>query len=722
MSDTGDDDGMNFDPPDRQPTTPRSVRRSPRLAARRMSNPADATEDEGMESSDDRSPDDHPTAVRRSPRLAAQRASSSPFVRVRNPRVGATRRPGRPSNPIWRHFDKVTACKYCLAVIRSAQPGKNMQRHLKDCPNAPTAIKQRIHEMFPDGHRQVAAPTLPAGGSSTGVGVGNFDGGNTQQTTPLITAQQQQQFEMALASMFFLCALPFVLVESEVFRKPFQLLAPGIRFPSRHRLSGVLLQRARDAIRESALKLIRLRKVVTIVTDSWTNVNHSTIINFMVVAPGMRSVFWSSLATGTTSETAEYLAGHLGRVIDEVERETNATVAGVLADNASNMDAAWKLLERSRPIFGGGCAAHMLNLLIQDVCKLELFKRVQIKALAITAYVRDHHALLSQFTITLREATSDQRRVLTVPILTRWYSLHACFVPVLDNKKVLKKLFTEPQFADLVKNSASSKTSKDKLGHVKRYIRDASFWRKLEQVVAFLDPVIEALRELESDNCPTSRVYSRFQWLLNHPIFGTDDEQSDVQAAIKALVEDRWKHVHTDATGLAFILDPHTDPDDFVGTDEKDTYRQGCDFAERSGLLQELGVSRVIFNSALNDFASLKRRWSPTDKRDNDGVEPITWWWNNKKHHPLLWELAKRVFAIPSSSAASERAWSIMDFIHSKKRNRLTTDKVDMLAFIYVNHNAVSSEPTDWARLHSYPECPEALEQESRSLRDVTEQ
>ncbi|EGZ24821.1 hypothetical protein PHYSODRAFT_284990, partial [Phytophthora sojae] len=203
----------------------------------------------------------------------------------------------------------------------------------------------------------------------------------------------------------------------------------------------------------------------------------------------MRSVFWSSLATGTASETAEYLAGHLGRVIDEVERETNATVAGVLADNASNMDAAWKLLERSRPIFGGGCAAHMLNLLIQDMCKHDFFKSVQIKALAITSYVRDHHALLSQFTIMLRETTNDHRRVLSVPVATRWYSLHACLVRALDNRNVLKKLFTESQFAELVNNSASSKKAKGKLSQVKQYIREASFWRKLEQVVAFLDPV-----------------------------------------------------------------------------------------------------------------------------------------------------------------------------------------------------------------------------------------
>ncbi|KAE8987762.1 hypothetical protein PR002_g21955 [Phytophthora rubi] len=76
----------------------------------------------------------------------------------------------------------------------------------------------------------------------------------------------------------------------------------------------------------------------------------------------------------------------------------------------------------------------------------------------------------------------------------------------------------------------------------------------------------------------------------------------------------------------------------------------------------------------------------------------------------MAWEIARLVFAIPPSSAASERAWSIMDFIHSKKRNRLAVDKVDMLAYIYANHLAVSTEGADWARLYSYPESQEALE------------
>ncbi|OWY96443.1 hypothetical protein PHMEG_00033287 [Phytophthora megakarya] len=60
-----------------------------------------------------------------------------------------------------------------------------------------------------------------------------------------------------------------------------------------------------------------------------------------------------------------------------------------------------------------------------------------------------------------------------------------------------------------------------------------------------------------------------------------------------------------------------------------------------------------------------------------------------------------------------------MDFIHSKKCNRLTVDKIDMLAFIYVNENALRKDAaqtsfSDWSRLHSYPECHEDLDHEAQ--------
>lgn len=283
---------------------------------------------------------------------------------------------------------------------------------------------------------------------------------------------------------------------------------------------------------------------------------------------------------------------------------------------------------------------------------------------------------------------------------------------MLENKSILEKLFTEQQFAALIKRSASSEKSAEKCRQVKGYLSDVRFWEKLEQVVGFIDPVIEALRELESDNCPASRVYSRFRDLISHPAYGTDDQQTPVQHAIKEIVQHRWNFVHTNAIGLAFLLDPHTDLDHFHGTDERDTYKQGCAFAERSGILERLNVTMNEFNGALYAFAGEKRRWSDATKESHGGVSPMDWWYANAKNYPMMWELAKLVFAIATSSAASERAWSIMDFIHSKKRNRLSLEKVDMLAFIYVNDRGVGTEGADWARLQSYPESHDALDRD----------
>ncbi|KAG3169744.1 hypothetical protein PI124_g2373 [Phytophthora idaei] len=201
------------------------------------------------------------------------------------------------------------------------------------------------------------------------------------------------------------------------------------------------------------------------------------------------------------------------------------------------MDAAREILEKTRPICAGGYSTHELNLLIEDFIKLYFFKAVHTEALAITTYVRDHHELLSQFQTTLSETNNSRRRALVVPVSTRLCCLYACLSRVLENKNVLKKLFLEPQFSNLIQNSVSSPAAKKKYRQVNNSIRDRGFWNKLEQVVGFLGPVIEALRELESDICPISRVYSRFQELLNHPAYGTEIEQSDLQAAIKTWVE-----------------------------------------------------------------------------------------------------------------------------------------------------------------------------------------
>ncbi|KAG6967099.1 hypothetical protein JG687_00004466 [Phytophthora cactorum] len=54
---------------------------------------------------------------------------------------------------------------------------------------------------------------------------------------------------------------------------------------------------------------------------------------------------------------------------------------------------------------------------------------------------------------------------------------------------------------------------------------------------------------------------------------------------------------------------------------------------------------------------------------------------------PTLRRLALRVFSFVASSAASERAFSAHDFIHSKPRNTISAPKVEKLLYIKTNYN-----------------------------------
>ena len=54
--------------------------------------------------------------------------------------------------------------------------------------------------------------------------------------------------------------------------------------------------------------------------------------------------------------------------------------------------------------------------------------------------------------------------------------------------------------------------------------------------------------------------------------------------------------------------------------------------------------------------------------------------------------MARIVYSIPCSQAASERIWSIFDFIHSKRRNKLSAEKTIKLVSLYAHGDFVSNE------------------------------
>lgn len=61
----------------------------------------------------------------------------------------------------------------------------------------------------------------------------------------------------------------------------------------------------------------------------------------------------------------------------------------------------------------------------------------------------------------------------------------------------------------------------------------------------------------------------------------------------------------------------------------------------------------------------------------------LEWWEQNSVRFPLLSELAKRILALPASSASSERCFSTAGRIIEKRRTNLNGNTVDSLMFLH---------------------------------------
>ena len=66
-----------------------------------------------------------------------------------------------------------------------------------------------------------------------------------------------------------------------------------------------------------------------------------------------------------------------------------------------------------------------------------------------------------------------------------------------------------------------------------------------------------------------------------------------------------------------------------------------------------------------------------------DCVNLLAFWEKQGRSFPLLQQLAKRIFSVPATSAASERCFSAAGRIIEARRNRLNPGTVDAILFLH---------------------------------------
>lgn len=168
-------------------------------------------------------------------------------------------------------------------------------------------------------------------------------------------------------------------------------------------------------------------------------------------------------------------------------------------------------------------------------------------------------------------------------------------------------------------------------------------------------------------------VYNEFGKLYNR--FSDSPE-------IQTKVTKRWDFISTEYSKISYILTPKFAAVGFYFNNDKlDILNDINNFVERRypGLGQKAEEEAVEFITQMMSLSGTRR--------ESVFNMPARSYWKifGQTQFPTLFLCAKVVNEMICSSASSERAWSIYRFIHSRLRNRLANEKVEKLAFIYIN-------------------------------------
>ena len=152
------------------------------------------------------------------------------------------------------------------------------------------------------------------------------------------------------------------------------------------------------------------RSGCSIMTDAWSDRNRKSIMNLCVNSRG-GTTFVDSKEASLDAHTGKYIFRYVDKCIETVGEEK---VVQVVTDNASNNMAVSKMLFMERPqIFWTPCTTHSLNLMLEAIDKLPLFKNPITKAKSFTVFIYSHHKSLTL----MRKRT---RRNIIQPGVTRF--------------------------------------------------------------------------------------------------------------------------------------------------------------------------------------------------------------------------------------------------------------------------------------------------------------
>ncbi|XP_057984783.1 uncharacterized protein LOC110670460 [Hevea brasiliensis] len=295
-----------------------------------------------------------------------------------------------------------------------------------------------------------------------------------------------------IAQWMYDAAIPFNAVNYPSFQVMVESIGQfgiGMKAPSFHEVRVPLLNEEVAEVKNSlkSYKEEWAKYGCSIMADGWTDKKQRTLINFLVNSP-KGTIFMESVDASEYSKTGDKMYDLLNRF---VERVGEANVVQVVTDNASNCVLAGKLLEIKCPHLNWTpCAAHCLDLMLEDIGKIPKIHNTIKRAVTLNGYIYIRPGMVNM----LRHFTGE--RELIRPAVTRFATTFLTLQHIHKHKANLRKMFTSEEWT-------KSKWAKELSGKkVYSIVMMPTFWTNIVYILKIFGPLVRVLRLVDDEKMP----------------------------------------------------------------------------------------------------------------------------------------------------------------------------------------------------------------------------
>lgn len=586
---------------------------------------------------------------------------------------------GRNKGPAWRFFkveNKGVICKYCEKSYLHSNVNK-MTEHIIKCLKCPHHLKkclmvQKVKNSdtisvsvnglsHSDKEEEAQHCVSTPSSQSKSIAPRNLQS-QMKSFVDDMSCNENEALNKALAKAIYVTGTPLSITEHPLWQNFFKSLRPSYILPSRFRLSTSYLDTQYTEMQTDLKEQLTSAKHLHLQCDGWSNIRNESIINFVISKP--EPVFIDFLVTRENKHDAPYLSKQMELVMTKHGVEKFFVVIG---DNARNMRAAFNLLKEKYPhVVPAGCVAHLLHLLCSDILSCKSVETFMSQASDLVKTVNRSHRLKALFTKIGKEKKVNVS--LKLPVKTRWGSNLFCLQSLQANKAVLQTLAVSEE-TDMTKELKS------------RLLDDHVFWVRVEKFIHILDPIVHLITKVESNKPLIHTIHYELNTLQEHltkllpesPVLKTEER------AIISKIQDRKEFALGSIHLAASLLDPQSQGRLLTPEEIIDGMQFVCETGERMGL--DVAQVRTDLTNYRNKEGLFGKQflWESLEK-----ICPLTWW-KSLVGTNVLAELSVRILSAPVTSAATERTFSTFSWIHSKKRNRLTSERAAKITFLSYN-------------------------------------